>query len=421
MIRISGDIVIAGAGPAGCTLALMLAGSGIRVILVEKDTFPRDKICGDALGGQALSVLKRMPGEVYQSFLSGVRKSPSYGIRFVSPGLYSADIPFTTGPAPEPAGYLCPRRDFDHFLARQAKRSPYIQFLEGEPAQDVQVSADKVSVQTERHEITAQVIAGADGVHSLVRKKLTGAGLPVSRTAVGIRGYYSGVTGTPPGDLIELFFLKELLPFYFWIFPEVNGLTNAGLALMRDDISSRKASLSSLMDRIIRTHPLIAPRFDPAVLQGRMEAHALPLANPPGPFSGARFLLLGDAASLVDAFTGEGIGNAMASGEVAARVLRECFQRQDFSRQALADYDRQMLRRAGRELNTSALLHRMASHPRLFDFIIRKANRNKEFRALISAAFTSENIRKKLTNPLFLARLALGRSAAKPLQKGPSL
>jgi menaquinone-9 beta-reductase len=381
--EIQTDIIIIGAGPAGVTMALMLAGSGLQVTVLEKEHFPRDKICGDALSGKVISILKRLPGDVYGDFLASVPKTPSHGIRFVSPGFYEADIPFHSEGNQEPSGYICRRKEFDAFMASKLAGHANILLLEDRKAESVERTLNGFTVTTADTVLKGKLIAGADGVHSMVRSQLSKTKPERSSMCTGIRAYYEGVTGFPEGGFIELFFLRELLPFYFWIFPEVDGQCNAGLAMLQPDISEFKANLGVLLDRIVHSHPRIAPRFAAARMTRRAEAHALPLAMPAGPFSGDGFLLLGDAASMVDPFTGEGIGNAMACGEVAARVAKLCFEKGDLSQASLKEFDRQMLRRMGAEIRRSVMLHRMARYPWLFDRAVRLARKNKAFRDLL--------------------------------------
>jgi geranylgeranyl reductase family protein len=365
--EINSDIVIVGAGPAGATMALMLAGSGISVTVIDKERFPRGKICGDALSGKAVSVMRRMPDGIFEAFLGTVPKTPSYGIRFVSPGRHILDVPFKpTGDIPP--GFICPRKEFDAFLVSKI-RDYDIRLIEGERVVEVTRGNGLATAVTENLTVNGKVIAGADGVHSAVRS-LLGQPKPLRKgICTGVRAYFEGVSGLHPENYIELIYLRELLPFYFWIFPEVNGLCNAGLAMLQSEISSNRVNVGAVFDQVIKSHPTIAPRFRGARMAGRAEAHALPLGTQPGPLSGDRFLLLGDAASLVDPFTGEGIGNAMASGEVAARVIKNCFEKGDLSANGLGNYEVQLRRRIGRDLRISGMLQKLAKSPRLFDLV----------------------------------------------------
>lgn len=379
MLKLKTDLIIAGAGPAGATMALMLADSGLQVTIIDKDRFPRDKICGDALSGQALSVLKRMPSAIFEAFLEVVPKTPANGICFVSPDFHKADMAFSSASDARPRGYVCPRREFDAFLVSKFSGYRNITFLEGQKLIRVEEGPAGVTATTTDAVITGKLIAGADGVHSVVRTSLCGSKPSKGQLCTGIRAYFEGVTGFHPKGYIELFFLGELLPFYLWIFPEVNGRCNAGIALLQTDIAKRKVNLGELFTTLIHTHPLIAPRFAASRMTGRAEAHALPLGTKPGPLSGNRFLLLGDAACLVDPFTGEGIGNAMASGEVAARVVQNALSTGDLQPGALKEYDRQLKRRIGREIKASAWLQTMAHSARLVNFLVRKAGKRARF------------------------------------------
>ncbi|MCX6266674.1 MAG: FAD-dependent monooxygenase [Bacteroidetes bacterium] len=170
------DLLIAGAGPAGCTLALNLADKGIRIGILEKDVFPRNKVCGDALSGKVLNVMKRIPGGIYDDFLANVDKIPSRGIRFIAPNHHAIDIPFfLSGTNDQPApGYVCKRNDFDNFMFGNLQKFQNIQIFEGESVIEVVSREDYILVKTTHHEFRGKVIAGADGVHSKVRKHLQG-------------------------------------------------------------------------------------------------------------------------------------------------------------------------------------------------------------------------------------------------------
>ncbi|MCX6305741.1 MAG: geranylgeranyl reductase family protein [Bacteroidetes bacterium] len=401
------DLLVAGAGPAGCTLALHLAAKGFRIGIIEKDIFPRQKICGDALSGKVLNVMKRIPGGVYEDFIANVEKIPSWGIRFIAPNHREIDVPFIlhrTGEQPPP-GYVCNRDDFDNFMFGKLSDYPNVQVFQGERVDKVVTHTDHVFARTQNHEFRGKIIAGADGVHSTVRKFLKGERVDKKHFCIGIRGYYENVTGLHPENYIELIFLKRLLPGYFWIFPSTGGRVNAGLGIMQDRISNRRENLSHLLDDIIANDPLVAPRFAHARLIGKPGAHVLPLGTYKFNRSGNRFILLGDAGFLVDPFSGEGIGNAMASGEIAAGILEKNFSENDFSASALATFDARLQRRFSQEFRTMSALQRLAGSEKLFNLVVGKARKNKEIAELLSAMFTSEKERNKLSQPGFYMRL----------------
>jgi len=400
------DIAIAGAGPAGSTLALSLAHSGMRIVIFDKELFPREIICGDALSGQVNNVLKRMPDGIYEDFLNTVVKTPSWGIRFFSPGQDSLELPFllTRSENQEPPGYICPRTAFDDFLFQRMKRYPNIVIHEGEAVNVLTRSGYGIELSTDNRTIRTKIIVGADGLTSMVRQTFSERHLDKSYYCMAIRAYFEGVTEFHPENFIDLIFLKELLPAYFWIFPEVNGRANVGLGLPYKDVIEKRLSLNGVMEEMIQTHPLIAPRFRNVTRVTKPKARGLALNRNLKNLSGDRYLLLGDAALLVDPFTGEGIGLAMASAESAAAVIRDSFASGDFSATALHAYDKRIKRRMGMGHSTSIALQRFAHRPKLFDRVVRKANKNQAFKELLSTAFNNDDVRKKLANPLFYAR-----------------
>ena len=383
------DLAIIGAGPAGCTLALKLGESGMRIAVIEKDHFPREKICGDALSGKVVSILKRMPDGIFMRFLSHPGKTPSGGIRFVAPDLSSLFLQFppADNKPPHAPGYIFPRRDFDQFLVSEVKAMPGVTFFEGEKANTVAREQGFMKIATDGRSITASMVAFAGGVASKTCELVSPGLSRKYRVSVGLRAYYKNITGFDKEGSIELFFLKDILPCYLWVFPPVNGVSNAGIGMLQEDILKKRVSLQSMMEQCIREVPELSQRFANAERISPFQAHPLPLWRPGNKLSGNGFILLGDAASLVDPFTGEGIGNAMASGEVAAGVVLDCFKSSDFSEKKLAEYDRKIMKRL-RELRTASILLSLAHCEWLFNLIVKYGNRNKLLRKLFYSRMT---------------------------------
>jgi len=406
------DIIIAGAGPAGLTAALKLAGSGMSIALLEKDVFPREKICGDALSGKVTSILKRMPDRIFSDFIESVDKLPAMGIRFYSPDMNYVDLPYIA-PKPEEKGrdasgfpehapgYLCRRYDFDDFLIRHCRRYSNISIHENTAINNVFIENGTVTAVAANETYTAKMILGADGVHSVVRRSLTGYKENKKHICLGIRAYYENVIpGEEPG-FAELFFLRELLPCYFWIFAMPGNRFNVGLGMMQSTVTSRKIKLSKVLDDILKNHPLISPRFKQAKMVSPLGAHSLPMHMQPETLSGDNFLMLGDAASLVDPFLGEGIGNAMASGEVAADIVSSCFGQNRFDAEFLSRYDQRIKNRILTDFGYSDIIRRFARSAPLINFIVKRASRSKSLNNLLQSMNTDEEIRKKLSSPLF--------------------
>ena len=403
------DLIIVGAGPAGCSSALNLADSGLKVALVDKTNLPGEKICGDALSGNVLNVLKRFPGNCYSEFLKLEPKSPSWGIRFAAPNGELLDIPFILEKSSQtqPPGYLCKRMIFDGFLQKKVREISQFDIISNFRVKDIQRENNAFTLVGENDMLNCRMLLGADGYPSMVGKKLDHSPNP-TRISLGVRAYFTGVKDTHPEQFIELHFLETLLPGYLWIFPMADGITNVGLGVLSDKKKLLPGSLSDLLINIIHSDPAFSERFGKAEMIGKIEAHGLPLGPHSMNISGEGYLLAGDAASLVDPFSGEGIGNAMVSGEIAAGTIREAFERQDFSSGFMVRYDERIRKKMWRELKTSQRLQDLCTHPTLFNLVVKKANRNPELKNMFTKMYTSQDIRDQLKSPGFYLRLLMG-------------
>ncbi len=160
----------------------------------------------------------------------------------------------------------------------------------------------------------------------------------------------------------------------------------------------------------IKNNPLIAPRFANAQLTDKIQGWGLPLAMERQPISGNNFLLCGDAASLVDPFSGEGIGNALYSGMLAAMAIKEALPANDFSATFLKKaYDDVLYKRLGDELKISATLQRLCKYPWLFNFVVNKAYKSPSLRNTISCMFTDMDLREQLSKPSFYLKILFNR------------
>ena len=405
------DVIIVGGGPAGCTTALKLAHTGLKIALLDKTTLPKDKVCGDALSGTVMGVLKRLPDNAFGEFMHLPGILPSWGIRFVAPNHQKLDIPFIhdRDELTPISGVTCKRSDFDSFLIRQLQKHSNITLFPESHVKEVGLSPSQemVVVSCDHENFTSKVIVGADGANSIVGRKLAGNKPDIRKICLGVRGYYQSVKDLHPDNFIELHFIRDLLPNYLWIFPMQGGIANVGLGLMPHQVKKNGISPHMKLEDIILSHPKLKARFSNAILLGKLETHGLPMGPDKKRISGARFLLTGDAASLIDPFTGEGIGNAMMSGEIAANFIQSAFRKTDFSDAFFYKFDCEINRLIGSELRISKRLRKLVSYPRLFNFVVRKVNSREDLKNLFSSMYSDPKVRKKLMNPLFYLTMVM--------------
>lgn len=408
------DIVIIGAGPAGCSTSLFLAKHKIPHTIIDKAVFPRDKVCGDALSGKVVYVMKQLNNSMIYDYNSNPGQFlPSWGVKFVAPNGKSIDIPFKSDISKEThaPGFISKRMDFDASLFNQLDKE-YATIIEGAEVKEVVQHSGGIDIEYVKDNLThtlqnIKLVVGAEGDRSIVAKKLASIKKENDHYCAGIRAYYSGVTGLHDQNFIELHFLEELLPGYFWIFPLPNGQANVGAGMLSSSVSAKNVNLKKDMLRAIANNPKIKHRFANAELVSPIQGWGLPLGSKKRIISGDNFLLTGDAASLIDPFTGEGIGNAMYSGMLAAAHIKNCIAQNNFTATFNQAYDAAFYDRQWDELKLSHTMQKLCKYPWLFNFVVNKAHKNKALRETISCMFEDLDLRAKLRNPLFYVKLLI--------------
>lgn len=404
------DICILGAGPGGATAALHLANKGIRCLLLDKAVFPRDKVCGDALSGKVVSELKRISPDLLSSLSQHKAQLPSWGIHFVSPAGHKLSVPFRYNYKPNqdnPSGYISKRIDFDNFLIEEVRKRPEITFLEGIDIAKIERTAQGFSLadKTGEHRFDTRLLIAANGAHSAFARRHAGIAQEPEHYCAGLRAYYKNVAGLDQDNFIELHFLKDFLPGYFWIFPLPGGHANVGVGMLSEAVSKKKVNLKKEMLRMIETHPEFKQRFAKAELISDIKGYGLPLGSKKRVVSGANYMLVGDAASLIDPFTGEGISNAMISGRWAATQAELCLQHQNFNADFMQGYDKAVYNRLWKELKLSRHMQRLLDYPWLFNQVASKASKNQALAETISCMFTDLDLRERLKKPSFYLKL----------------
>jgi geranylgeranyl reductase family protein len=305
--------LIVGAGPAGIAAAIALCASGRSVTLVDKATFPRDKCCGDGLTTLALRELEAIglePDRVEDWFDVDAAwlRSPS-GRQVVIPlpdaGRYAA---------------IAPRLTLDDELVQLARRHGAT-VHEGHGFASIDTTSNEhVDVAVDGlGSIRCRYVIAADGMWSPVRKSV-GANLPGYRGEWhAFRQYAHTVTG-PASRRLIVWFEEDLLPGYAWSFPLPGNRVNIGFGVLRDG-DRRVQEMGDLWrDLLARPHVVeaLGPDFE---LEGRHTAWPIPARIDEISLTSGRVLFVGDAAAATDVMTGEGIGQALLTGRLAAEAI----------------------------------------------------------------------------------------------------
>lgn len=337
MTRSDFDVAIVGAGPAGSTAALAMVNSGLRVALLDQSTFPRDKTCGDAVAAYVPKVLATISESFRQEFENNLQRQSVNICRVFAPSGRSLDFKF------HESGNIIKRLELDNFLCNLAIRQSHVTPLFSTRVNSVLYQPEQVrwELSTSMGLITSRLIIGCDGANSVVTKQVSDGRLIPAHHSAAVRAYFTDVTGVN-SESFELHFISELPLGYFWIFPERDGSFNVGLGALTDFISKERINLRDLLGQVITHHKTISPRFHAARQISEVKGFGLPLGSRKVPISGNGWMLCGDAAHLIDPLTGEGIGQAMASGRFAGWKAVSCFRENNFTAAFMKSYDQQV-------------------------------------------------------------------------------
>jgi flavin-dependent dehydrogenase len=301
--------------------------------------------------------------------------------RLVAPNQKAFDLRFSQ------TGFISRRIDWDNFLFEKASAQSNTTFFLKHTVSDVTINNDGVKVMAGDTEFKGRMVIGCDGAHSVLNRKVTGTRPDPEHHCGAVRAYYSNVSGIAE-HTFEIHLIKDLLPGYFWIFPVKNNLANVGLGILSAVISKRRIDLRASLQSVVEELPYISDRFKNAERIGKIEGFGLPLGSRKVPMSGDRFMLCGDAASLIDPLSGEGIGQAIVSGRYAGWHAKKCFDENNFSADYMKQYDAQVYQKFWSRHHKNHIIQQLMNSEWLLNGVFNAALKSKLIRNVVSRSFT---------------------------------
>lgn len=394
------QVIVVGAGPAGSATAYHLARAGVSTLLVDKSAFPRDKVCGDCLSPRAqqalaeLGCLDAVVAEAHQATR----------IRFRAPGGAEAETAISGEGALPDRTLVLPRRRFDHLLQQQALAAG-ARFRVGH----VRALCPGGGVELEGERLSARLVVIATGAAlSLIKHTPLAPSTPVH--SIAARCYLPAMP--PPGPDLRFFFDHLPLPGYAWLFPTGPNSANLGYWYSGAEGVSATAQLS----RLLAEHPTLSQLSANGQAASAIAGYPIRSDFLRAPTRADGLLAVGEAAGLVNPFTGEGIDYALESAPLAAAsilgALRLAPAEGPLPAAALAGYSGSLRERFRSLFLLMQLAQRHAFTPWVFDRLFgRGAQGQRLVDTLIQVCFGAAPPRRVLA-PVEWLRLLTSRPAS---------
>ena len=367
------DVIVVGAGPAGSATAYHLAQAGLDVLLLEKTTFPREKVCGDGLTPRATKQLIKMGVD-----LDAPGWIRNKGLRIIGGGV-RLELPWPDLASYPDYGLVRTRMDFDEILVQRAiavGAKLRMNTSVTEPIVDDTGRITGVIAKTPDGEarFTAPLVVAADGNSTRLSLAMGLRKRDDRPMGVAVRRYYT----SPRHDddylesWLELWDGERLLPGYGWVFGVGDGTSNVGLGLLNTSEAFKNVDYRGLLKSWLAGMPEEWGYVEENAT-GPVRGAALPMGFNRTPHYTRGLLLVGDAGGMINPFNGEGIAYAMESAEMAAEIIVQALGRPTAAQRerALHDYPRVLKESYGGYYTIGRIFVKAIGDPRVMKFATR--------------------------------------------------
>jgi len=393
------EVIVVGGGPGGSATAALLADAGHEVLLLDKAGFPRHKACSEYCNPEGARILRDL-GVEDAILAEGPHRMDA--MRTFAPGGRWFRTDFEAA-EPGRAALGLSRHKLDHLLLQRAE-SAGARVCQRAHVRSVIIENNRpagvtVSIGGATETLRAPLIIGADGRHSVVRRGL-GLDVPIRwPKSTGLVAHYRGVSGLDRWG--EMHVARH---GYAGLAPLEDGLTNVAFVADSASVEGRDGALATFFEDGLAAIPAVADKLAGAERVGGIRGVG-PMAFRARRAAGVGFLLVGDAASFLDPFTGDGIYEALRGAQLAAPVASAALKAHDFSDRALAPY-----RAARRRVFTNKravcwIVQGFVHSPPLMDYVAARLDRRPDLARTLAGVMGNFRPARQALSPLFLARL----------------
>jgi len=400
------QIAVVGGGPSGAVATICCKKNNLKVVLIDKAEFPRDKVCGDGIPLKTFNLLEKLGFKEADLFKDGYKisqlkvYSPEY--KTIVFGNVKADTSTKSG--------CIPRKDFDNRLFKKAADLAD-KVLTGHKVIKIENIADKKKItlkqisNAEEKEIVVTAVIAADGANSVIAKMTGLLKRDEKHYFDGLRWYYAGKKFD---SAVHLFYDKRTLPGYVWVFPVAEERANVGIMINKKYKESSGKTIKDIFIEVLENNPNLKEVLHGARPMDSIKGAPLPLGTLPGSRIADGIVLVGDAAAFINPVTGGGIYFGVLSAMKAVDVLKKAITHKDVTVRGINEYEEWWQNEILPGFQYSAMLKRWFDSEKFATWFLNTASWFKPFANFFIMVYGRPLPKKALWNPLFWLKVIIG-------------
>ncbi|MBC7472690.1 MAG: NAD(P)/FAD-dependent oxidoreductase [Candidatus Sericytochromatia bacterium] len=328
------DVIIVGAGPSGSSLAAFLSKQNKKVLIVDKSTFPRDKVCGECISPGALNILDELG---IKSELDKLNIEKTRGVTFKAPNQKAAKIYYPNNKY----GYAISRRKLDKLVLDIANSNSNVTSIESFNLKSISVEKEQVIITGIKNNVeqnfTAKMLVGADGRYSSVAKILNMYDLQDKHSRSVYVATFEGIKDLD--DTINLEVQSNKLQYL--ISKQSEGLTSVAVVINQQE-EHQKINKESFINMVKKANTL-NDKFTNLTFESQLKGIKLQSYKLKSLVSD-RVMFVGDAVGFIDPITGEGMYRAFKTAKLASEIIEKAFAKNKFLKNDLMEYQKILLK-----------------------------------------------------------------------------